>query len=304
MKTPFTTDYAEDCLPERQPIIQTTGVTRLKLLAEFAISSADYRTMGVVTASAGCGKTIAAQNLVNEDDVLTHTGLPSIIKIKVLPDSTSKALAAVILAGLSEKPMGPNKYELAEEVAVALDRNDVRLLVVDEADRLNEASFDLLRHIHDKSGRPILMVGLPDILTVIERQEKFRSRVGLRLVFPKVTEEEMLSVVLPQMVFTHWKYDSAEAADRDMGLQIYRRVGSSLRQLRQVLNVADMMTRDREQERISLAILLEAFTWTLSNNGSTECEKTRGVRYETGMHEQLSEARHEAKHNTTSTQSR
>ena len=148
--------------------------------------------MGVITGRAGLGKTVAIQDFVDEAQPMSCTGLPSIIKIKVKPDSTPKALAMDVLTSLCDKPIGSNRYQLADEVAAAIKRNSVSLLIVDEADRLTEASFDLLRHIHDKTGCPVILVGLPDILKVIARQEKFQSRVGLKMSFPAVTEEEML----------------------------------------------------------------------------------------------------------------
>ena len=174
---------AEDRLPAGQAPIQTTGVKFLGRFMKVIIDSkvnTGYSTMGVITGNAGIGKTIAIQAFVDGFEPRSHTGLPAVVKVKVKPDSTPKAVAADILASLSEKPRGHNRYELADEVAVAIVRNDLILLIVDEADRLNAASFDLLRHIHDKTGCPIVLVGLPDILKVIGRQEKFASRVGMK----------------------------------------------------------------------------------------------------------------------------
>ena len=61
---------------------------------------------------------------------------------------------------------------MADEAAEAMVRNDLEVLVVDEADRLNEDTIEVLRHIHDKSGCSIVIVGLPDILGVVDEPRK------------------------------------------------------------------------------------------------------------------------------------
>src|SRR2546425_7609337 len=60
----------------------------------------------------------------------------------------------------------------------AVRRSDLDLILVDEGDWLNVESFEFLRHVFDRTGCPIVIVGLPHIMQVIARHEKFSSRVG------------------------------------------------------------------------------------------------------------------------------
>lgn len=179
----------EDHLPPGQKLIETHGVIKLRNITKFLMRSKDrtgYWKIAVITGKAGIGKTIAVQAFVDTFPPRSHTGLPAVIKVKVKPDSTPKALALDIISVLADKPRGRNRYELADEVAAAIIRNELELLIIDEADRLTEASFELLRHIHDQTGCPIALVGLPEIWRVIRTQEKFASRVGLKMEFPSL----------------------------------------------------------------------------------------------------------------------
>ncbi len=65
---------------------------------------------------------------------------------------------------------------IAAESAAAIERNDLKLLIVDEADRLNEDSFAMLRHLYDKTGCPILLVDLPSILERLAEQDNDKGK--------------------------------------------------------------------------------------------------------------------------------
>jgi DNA transposition AAA+ family ATPase len=200
-----TSPFAEDHLPEGQSVIETKNVKRCRSFMQL-ITDPERRspTMGVITGLAGVGKTIALQHYLDSLALHTQTALPTAIKIKVMPRSTPRALTKTILDCLLEKPRGRNIYEMADEVATALERNYIRLLAVDEADRLNEDSFEVLRHLFDKTGCRIVLVGLPNILSVIDRHEKFSSRVGLRMSFIPLDLEEVLDIILPKLVFPNF----------------------------------------------------------------------------------------------------
>ena len=77
--------------------------------------------------------------------------------VAVLP-----AFAVDLILALNDRAKGQNVYQTADEAVAAIIRNSVELIIVDEADRLTVESFDILRHIHDKSGCRIVVVGLPE----------------------------------------------------------------------------------------------------------------------------------------------
>jgi hypothetical protein len=104
---------------------------------------------------------------------------------------------------------------LALEAAVAIMNNDLKILFVDEADLLNVDGFEFLRYIFNKTGCPIVVVGLRQILQVIREYEKFGSRVGPHIEFRPPDEEEVLTKILPQLLVPHWKFDLSSRRQDD-----------------------------------------------------------------------------------------
>jgi DNA transposition AAA+ family ATPase len=293
-----THSFAEDHLPEGQPLIETKNVKRCRSLMRL-ITDPRRRTptMGVISGVAGVGKTIATQYYLDSLPPHAQTALPTAIKVKVMPRSTPKALAQTILESLLEKPEGRNIYEIADKAAVAIERNYITLLVVDEADRLNEDSFDVLRHLFDKTGCRIVLVGLPNILSVIDRYEKFSSRVGLRMPFVPLAMKEVLDTVFPEIVLPYWTYDPENPSDRKLGEKIWQKVNPSLRNLQSLLETASQMARDEELPSITEAIIEEAYLWMLTQQEeySAQAKKAETTSEATGEQERKSEERHKAK---------
>jgi DNA transposition AAA+ family ATPase len=293
-----THSFAEDHLPEGQPLIETRNVKRCRSLMRM-ITDPRRRTptMGVISGVAGVGKTIAAQYYLDSLPPHAQTALQTAIKVKVMPRSTPKALAQTILDSLLEKPEGRNIYEIADKAAVAIERNYIKLLVVDEADRLNEDSFDVLRHLFDKTGCRIVLVGLPNILSVIDKYEKFSSRVGLRMPFVPLTIKEVLDTLLPGIALPCWTYDPENHASRQLGEKIWHKVNPSLRNLQSLLETASQMARDEELPAITADLIDEAYLWMMTQQEHQNANQAQrdAEREPKGKHERTSEERHEGK---------
>ncbi len=264
-------EYADDLdfenrLPVGQAPIMTTSVKRFHAYMQFIMQSREetgYATMGVITGDAGVGKTIALQTYLQSLTPRAYTGFPACVSIKVSPRSTAKAVAKTLIATLNGEQAGHNVYDMEAVSAEAIRRNDLDLILVDEGDWLNVESFELLRHIFDRTGCPVVIIGLPRIMRVINRHEKFVSRVGLHMEFLPLTQEEVLTTVLPALTLPYWHYHIDDPADREMGTALWQRVCPSFRKLRVVLQYASQIARARQAERITPAILTETFRLTL-----------------------------------------
>jgi DNA transposition AAA+ family ATPase len=281
----------ENRLPAGQAPIMTTSVKRFHTYMEFLMQSrhaTGYATMGVITGDAGVGKTIALQTYLQSLTPRTYSGFPACVSIKVSPRSTAKALVKALLTTLNGEKAGFNVYDLEIVASEAIRCNDLDLVLVDEGDWLNVESFELLRHIFDRTGCPIVIVGLPRILRVINRHEKFVSRVGMHMEFLPLTQEEVLTTVLPALTLPHWHYRADDHADREMGTALWQRVCPSFRKLRVVLQYASQIARARQEERITPAILTETFRLTLIPHTSTPREKSPALA-ERGPYEAASE---------------
>jgi DNA transposition AAA+ family ATPase len=294
----FSSSYDEDRLPEGQILIQTSNVKQLltcsRLLAD---PDVPYSKIGVVTADAGAGKTIAVQYCQQAIEDHFHSVLPVTVTVKVMPRSTSKILAATILEAMGEPVKGGNGPQISAAAARGIERNDSRLLLFDEGNRLNDDSFEVVQYLLDKTGCPILIVGLPSLWSVIDRQEKFSSRVGLRVRFHPLPLQEVLDVILPNLVFPRWTFDPKNEADRAMGEELWRRVTPSLRKLRNVLSLASKTAIAAQEDTITPTRINTAFDWIMSQEDEYREKKRKTVpkQAQPDSAEQRSVERHQAK---------
>jgi DNA transposition AAA+ family ATPase len=156
----------------------TNSVKRFHAYMQFIMQSREetgYATMGVITGYAGVGKTIAIQTYLQQLQPRAYSGFPACVGIKVRPRSTAKALAKTLVATLNGEQAGHNVYDLEAVSAEAIRRNDLDLILVDEGDWLNVESFELLRHVFDRTGCPIVIVGLPRIMRTTLRRVPFHQ---------------------------------------------------------------------------------------------------------------------------------
>lgn len=288
--------FAEDILPVGQKPINTQNVKRLRgFIRLITDRERKYSSMGTVTGMAGIGKSVAIQAYCDNLPRQEHTGLPQVVKIKVKPRSTPKAFALDIVQALHDKPRGTNVYQVADEAAAALVRNDLQLLIVDEADRLNEDSFEVLRHIHDKSGCGVVVVGLPSILSVIDRHEKFASRIGLRMEFLPPEIEEVIQIIMPQLVFPHWEFTGQSEVEQVMGEQIWKMVRPSMRKLRNLLQTASQLAEYNKASVITVDIVKQAFEWTATAADKQRLKKEQQASNTPTSYEAESERRQRAR---------
>lgn len=75
--------------------------------------------------------------------------------------------------------------------------------------------------------------------------------------FLPLTQEEVLTAVLPSLTLPLWQYQADSSADQEMGAQLWQRVCPSFRKLRVVLQYASQIAHAREAERITPEILVE-----------------------------------------------
>jgi len=165
-------EYADDLdfenrLPPGQAPIMTTSLKRFHAYMHLLMQSraqTGYATMGVITGDAGVGKTIAVQTYVQSLIPRSYSGFPACVSIKVSPRSTAKALGKTLLSTLSGQSSRHNVYDMEDASTEAIRRSDLDLILVDEGDWLNVESFEFLRHIFDRTGCPVVIVGLPRIM--------------------------------------------------------------------------------------------------------------------------------------------
>lgn len=263
----FGQDFDGDQLPAEQKPIETMSLKRFRMFIGMISQSKQktgYTSMGAVTGSSGIGKTIALLDLLQRQELRAHIGLPDCIVIKVQPKPNPRTLLEQLLRVFGERPrsVSTNRHKIADDAVEVIFSNDPKAIFWDDADNLNVDCFDFLAYIFDQTRCPMAIVGLPQIWRVVNRYEKFSSRVGLRCDFLPPDESEVLETILPQIIVPFWSFDPMDKKDILMGQELWGWVKPSFRNLRTVLQYASQFAEAQGKERITLAILEQSYQAT------------------------------------------
>lgn len=171
-------------LPTRQ--YQLTGQIIDDLIAESAT--------GVVHGPAGTGKTYAVEAALERlrDAGPGPAGSADRVSVCTLAfpsKPTMRLVADELLTGLSgaAPPRSRNRFQLISSLTDLLS-GPRRLVVIDEAQRLNGDCIELLRHLHDHPHTrfALLYVGGDGCWEVLSREPMLASRVFRRLPFTRL----------------------------------------------------------------------------------------------------------------------
>lgn len=164
-------------------------------LAQTELAVAELReelAMGAFHGDAGTGKTFAMRYAVAGAEKAgadcPWTEFPERPTMRRMVAGTLRALTGVEHHG--------DRYHLTADLGEILSERP-RLLVIDEAQRLNRDCIETLRHLHDDSGTrfALALVGGNDCWTVLSRYPMLRSRIFARVAFEAMTFDQVLQVI-------------------------------------------------------------------------------------------------------------
>lgn len=151
---------------------------------------------GVIHGPAGVGKTFAVQaNLERLRDTAHRVSTCSL----AFPSKpTMRRVAEELVQALTGTlpPNSRSRFNLINHL-VGLLAGPPRLVVVDEAQRLNGECIELLRHLHDHSDTrfALLYVGGDGCWEVLSREPMLRSRIFRRLPFKPMPKDKVAALM-------------------------------------------------------------------------------------------------------------
>ena len=189
--------------PEPTTFLDTKPHSRF---IEFAESCIEHRYIGVCHGRPGVGKTRSAQEFTQWPERFDYNPVDDItpnIKAEI-----EKVQGIFTTATVSNTPktidqqLTSNLYFFGHARLRASDDYDddfilqhayqaVPLVVVDEADRLSLKSLEHLRHLYDKYGMGLILMGMPGIEKRLARYPQLYSRIGFVHEFKSLSEVEM-----------------------------------------------------------------------------------------------------------------
>jgi type II secretory pathway predicted ATPase ExeA len=170
---------------------KTVATEHLRLTHHAAADVWAACAMGAVHGPAGLGKTFAVE------DALASRRRGEVCWASFPSRPTMRLVSAELWATLSGEPAPrADRFALTARLVEELSTCR-RMLVVDEAQRLNRECIEFLRHLHDHPATTfgLLLVGGDGCWDVLTREPMLRSRIYRRVAFGPLTAPQVLEVV-------------------------------------------------------------------------------------------------------------
>lgn len=163
--------------------IETSRVMAFREAAN-VVSDTEKGQPGLMLAwgKAGRGKTECAKEYAIRNEKAVH--------IRVFEDWTPMAMLASICEELNG--MRPGRMDISKRAIIEELDDSKRMLLIDEADRLNIKNIEHLRDIHDETGCPIVLIGEPSIYAQIKARTRIWQRVTRVVEFGPVVIDDVL----------------------------------------------------------------------------------------------------------------
>lgn len=180
---------------------------------EFCNACKNENYIGLCYGSAGVGKSMAAYQFARWHEVQRELKLKSENRFDYIrPTINMDDFDTIIyLPYVSNSPsvVHASIRELAYDFQVLVEQSifgkdipwnerskqRVKLLIIDEADRLQPKSLEQVRDFYDRQQIPIILIGMPGIEKRLIRFPQLYSRVGFSHKYKPLSEEEVAFII-------------------------------------------------------------------------------------------------------------
>lgn len=184
--------------------------------------------LALVTGAHGAGKSTAIRYFARQQGVLYWECPPKYQAKHILAD-----LAAQL--GISTG----HSFRMQTSVVVAQLQSDPKLVILDEAQRMDYDAIDQLKYLADNSGSTFVMVASPSLEQRIERWPDISSRCSVKL--------RVSAISLEEFILLYGVDGFSTATLKEMHKQtggIYRKITSLLKHLGEAIQSTPGMTVD------------------------------------------------------------
>jgi DNA transposition AAA+ family ATPase len=147
--------------------------------------------MGAVHGEAGTGKTFAVEEALTSSQHIDACWLS-------FPSRPTMRLVATTLLAALTRSASPDRdrFEATAQLIDVLSHGR-RVIVIDEAQRLNRECIEFLRHLHDHpmTTFALVLVGGDGCWEVLSREPMLRSRIYRRVVFRSLSRRQVLAMI-------------------------------------------------------------------------------------------------------------
>lgn len=219
--------------------------------------SAD-RPFYLMVGPAGVGKTTALRAYLQQrqqtDDILLLEAFPKI---------TATILFEDVLRTLHWSSAHGSIVERTREAQDALHYSHTTLIVLDQAEELPTALFDValeLAHVC-----PLVLMGREEaLLPKLQHPYVWKNRQGMLRMTP-LAEADILQRILPSLTLPRFVFDPTVDDDLTLGRALWKLTSPSLRDLHAIVKQAGEVAEASELERVTLACIHAGFAQAVSD---------------------------------------
>lgn len=185
-----------------------------KRFAEFCKVCRESRYIGLCYGPAGVGKSMSINYYANWDNILKEIRPTPCASDKISSATRASPLDTVVYTpeitnspsiirndiwnlvfstnALNDRANNLKEYVCEGGTPVSfLAQGSVKMVIVDEADRLQPKSLEQVRDIYDRSHLAIILVGMPGIERRLVRFPQLYSRIGFAHAYKTLSQEEV-----------------------------------------------------------------------------------------------------------------
>ena len=157
---------------------------------ERAASLSGDRSLSVISAVGGSGKTFCAQRFAQKHRQHVLVRVPN----RMLIEGTVRKFLDIIAVHLGVQfTHCTSRLDVAATVSIKL-RNRGGMLMIDEADQLPTRFADLCRTLSMASGQPVCFIGTPSVEHILNRLTPISTRVAFRFRIKPATVEDLVEM--------------------------------------------------------------------------------------------------------------
>jgi DNA transposition AAA+ family ATPase len=131
----------------------------------------------------------------------------------------------------------------------------VRLILIDEADRLKVPSLEQLRDLFDRSGVGLVLIGMPGIEKRLARYPQLYSRVGFVHAFRSLRAEEVRRLLAEHWPEMGFMLPASGISDEAAVAAIIRITGGNFRLMRRLLAQVERLLGINQLQAVTVAVV-------------------------------------------------
>ena len=226
------------------PFIVTTQVKEMSAVCHALIET---REMGVVYGEPGVGKTMTAEAISQK---WQRRRSPKAFYLEADVGSTPAGIAKKMLRSMAD--LRPANAADAARIIENLSRESSwDLMIIDEAERLNHHSLEMLRSIYDRTRVPILLIGMFELVRQLRSHKKFYSRVGIAYKYEPLSFEQLSGYLGSLHPLLRDINDKEEKALLDF---ICKTTRGEFRQINRLVKQAERVRKSNNHPVLSLSV--------------------------------------------------